>query len=144
MAAALFYTITPVSIMPRQLLHRVQAEAANLAEYLTVAATVLDSPDIFTDLGDHLPLPSFIDDEVEDFMMNDHIVPEILQLAAFSWADFAMSLTGEGSRGPYNSWPKSHEFFTVALQSPDRWFRHMFRFVYLYQNLLSMANKLID
>lgn len=33
------------------------------------------------------------------------------------------------SRGPYNQIPRCKTYFSTALQWPDRWFRHTFRYV---------------
>lgn len=112
--------------MPRPPLHRIQADAASVAEFLTYASAILDS-DVVFNLEDDSDLLDQDDDEVEDWMMDDRSGVELLQLAGFSWAGFSSSLTGTGSRGPYNAWPKSQDFFPAALQSPDRWFRHLFR-----------------
>ncbi|KAK2466620.1 hypothetical protein APHAL10511_000878 [Amanita phalloides] len=40
---------------------------------------------------------------------------------------FAASLSGDGSRGPYDQFEKCHQFFDIALGWPDRHFHHKFR-----------------
>ncbi|KAJ3749666.1 hypothetical protein DFH05DRAFT_703689 [Lentinula detonsa] len=32
-------------------------------------------------------------------------------------------IKGDGTRGPYNQFPKSKDWFSTSLQQPDRWFR---------------------
>ena len=44
------------------------------------------------------------------------------------------------SRGPYNQIPRCKTYFSVALQWPDRWFRHTFRCVNLLLHALLDIN----
>ncbi|KAG1824894.1 uncharacterized protein BJ212DRAFT_1295949 [Suillus subaureus] len=48
-------------------------------------------------------------------------------LKALEYRSSAASITGDGSRGPYNQIPRSKDFFSCCLQGPDREFRHHFR-----------------
>ncbi|KAK7027090.1 hypothetical protein R3P38DRAFT_2394612, partial [Favolaschia claudopus] len=59
-------------------------------------------------------------------LLADNELTELLELVALDWMEIAAYL-GDTSRGPYNNIPKSTDFFSVLLQSPDRYFRNMFR-----------------
>ena len=61
----------------------------------------------------------------EDFKADDQI-SEIIELSALQWTQLALSMSGDGSRGPYNQFPKSTNFFSTSLQAPDQYFRRMF------------------
>ena len=127
--------------MPRRPLHKVQADAAKLAEALLALSFALDGPvlDLEEDGPDgthprRQPEDDFDGEseaEEDDYELRETLTAEVLELAGFSWAEFATSLSGTGLRGGYNTWLKSEDFFPVALQSPDRWFRHLFRFVHV-------------
>ncbi|KIL55493.1 hypothetical protein M378DRAFT_28554 [Amanita muscaria Koide BX008] len=92
-----------------------QAEYLKYAKDLFEYAIALDSDD------DDIPL----DDEDSAFSNND--LSEILELSALQWTQIALSMSGDGSRGPYNQFPKSADFFAISLQAPERYFRRMFR-----------------
>ncbi|TBU42918.1 hypothetical protein BD309DRAFT_961919 [Dichomitus squalens] len=116
--------------MPRRPLHKEQADAAMVAEALLAVSLAHDTPGIFSEADHELQLDADEDSEPEDdWSFRDAFAADVIQLAGFSWAQFAASFSGPGSRGPYNTWLKSQDFFPIALQSPDRWFRHMFRSV---------------
>ena len=52
-----------------------------------------------------------------------------LEIAGIHWESIAEHFHRTGPRGPYNQIPKSVDFFFVCLNAPDRYFRHMFRYV---------------
>ena len=135
MGAARSFASAAKSAMPRRPLHKEQAAAAQVSEALFAVSLALDGPKLYSEAEDDLDglLELDADEELAlEESLRDAAAAEIIQLAAFSWAEFAASLSGPGSRGRYNTWLKSSDFFPVALQSPDRWFRHMFRFVFIY------------
>ena len=91
--------------------------ASNLFEY----AIALDNDDLNDD-------NISADDEDSDSKSgNDNNLGEILELSAFQWMQIALAMSGDGSRGPYNQFPKSADFFAISLQAPERYFRQMFR-----------------
>ena len=93
-----------------------QAEYLKYANHLLHYAVALDNDD-----DDILP-----DDD--DFGSDsDNDLSEVLELTALQWLQIVLILEGDGSRGPYNKFPKSIDFFTVSLQAPERYFRRMFR-----------------
>lgn len=65
----------------------------------------------------------------EDRELDGHGAAELLELLGLSYMDLAASLTGDGSRGPYNQFPKPSDFFQCCLLAPDRIFRSVFRCV---------------
>jgi hypothetical protein len=121
--------------MPRTTLSAVQAELLNFTETLLVAADLLN--DNIDNLGDLPELISAELEELNDVNMDsfaaaskdafDNYISEILEMQAIVTLQIASSLTGNGSRGPYNRFAKSADFFSTSLQSPDRQFRHQFR-----------------
>jgi hypothetical protein len=56
-----------------------------------------------------------VDDE--DFKADD--LSEIIELSALQWTELALSMSGDGSHGPYNQFPKSTNFFSTSLQALD-------------------------
>ncbi|KAM6496666.1 hypothetical protein JOM56_007139 [Amanita muscaria] len=50
-------------------------------------------------------------------------ISEILKMQAIVTLQTASDLTGNGTRGSYNPYAKSADFFSTSLQSPDRQFR---------------------
>ena len=123
--------------MPRKTLSAVQAELLDFTETLLVAADLLDDSDTghFDDLNglDGLGIPAEHAEELDSFEYQDgedgfeSFVTEILEMHATITLQMAASLTGDGSRGSYNRYAKSADFFSTTLQSPDRQFRHQFR-----------------
>ena len=123
--------------MPRTTLSAVQAELLDFTETLLVAADLLDDSDTghFDDLNglDGLGIPAEHAEELDSFEYQDgedgfeSFVTEILEMHATITLQMAASLTGDGSRGSYNRYAKSADFFSTTLQSPDRQFRHQFR-----------------
>jgi hypothetical protein len=73
-------------------------------------------------------LSELVDEEGEDVddSQFEFQISEVLELMGATWLQTASALTAEGSRGPYNQW--SQDFFITTLQSPDRMFRHQFRY----------------
>ncbi|KAF8218451.1 hypothetical protein L208DRAFT_1383284, partial [Tricholoma matsutake] len=57
----------------------------------------------------------------------DDQISKIIELSALQWAQLALSMLGDGSRGSYNQFPKSTNFFSTSLQEPDQYFHQMFR-----------------
>ena len=123
--------------MPRKTLSAVQAELLDFTETLLVAADLLDDSDTghFDDLNglDELGIPAEHAEELDSFEYQDgedgfeSFVTEILEMHATITLQMAALLTGDGSRGSYNRYAKSADFFSTTLQSPDRQFRHQFR-----------------
>lgn len=113
--------------MPRTTLSAVQAELLDFTETLLVAADLLN--DDLDDLGETMTWQEEIDNfefgDGEDAF--DDFVQEVLEMHALVTFHMAFSLTGDGSRGSYNQYAKSADFFSTTLQSPDRQFRHQFR-----------------
>ncbi|KAG0707246.1 hypothetical protein DFH29DRAFT_897858 [Suillus ampliporus] len=64
------------------------------------------------------------DDLDDDDYLSDS---DALLMAALEYRFLAASITGDGSRGPYNQIPWCKDFFSCCLQSPNREFRHYFR-----------------
>ncbi|KAJ7586922.1 hypothetical protein C8J56DRAFT_1051221 [Mycena floridula] len=85
-----------------------EAQASGYAEVFWAASIALE------------PYPSDGEESDED-------ISEILELQALHWTHTTMILAGNALRGPYNQVSRSEDFFKVALQAPDREFRHMFR-----------------
>jgi hypothetical protein len=113
--------------MPRTTLSAVQAELLDFTETLLVAADLLN--DDLNDLGETMTWQEEIDnfefrDDEDAF---DDFVQEVLEMHALVTFHMAFSLTGDGSRGSYNQYAKSADFFSTTLQSPDHQFRHQFR-----------------
>ncbi|KAJ4465180.1 hypothetical protein C8J55DRAFT_493599 [Lentinula edodes] len=57
-----------------------------------------------------------LDDPDNDYMED----AELLELAG-------MEMDGDGTRGAYNQFPKSKDWFPASLQQPDRWFWSNYR-----------------
>jgi hypothetical protein len=95
---------------------QVQAELAEMAEVLFVA--------------------SLADEDMDDMNLNeedewllDDLDPtdDALQIIALRTLEFVQSMSGNGSRGPYNGIPRSKDYFATLLQQPDQRFRYVFR-----------------
>jgi hypothetical protein len=96
-------------------------KAQHQAEYLGYSQSLFEyAITLEEDEDDNI----LLDDE--DFEADDQI-SEIIELSALQWTQLALSMSGDGSRGPYNQFPKSTDFFSTSLQAPDRYFRRMFR-----------------
>lgn len=111
--------------MPRTTATEVQAELLEFAEILLL------SSDLLADSAEELEedLAILIPKEVQDIYDpddGDRFVAEILELEGLFWLEAASSLTGDGSHGRYNQYPKSKDFFSTSLQNPDCQFRHLF------------------
>lgn len=104
------------------------------AELLLLVSNILGEDD------DNDLAPLILEEEQE--LYGDDDVSDLLELEDLLWLETASLLTGDGSRGPYNQFPKTQEFFSTSLQSPDHQFRHIFWCVYcpstLHNNLTSM------
>ncbi|KAF8219197.1 hypothetical protein L208DRAFT_1342330 [Tricholoma matsutake] len=94
------------------------------AEYLKYANNIFEyAVALNDDDDDDIPLDG------EDFGStsdSDNDLSEVLELSAFQWTQIALALSGDGSRGPYNQFPKSSNFFAVSLQAPEQYFCCMF------------------
>ena len=122
--------------MPRTTLSAVQAELLDFTETLLVAADLLDDSDTghLDDLNDldGLGIQAEPAEDLDSFGYEDgdgehafeDFISEILKMQATITLEMAASLTGDGSRGSYNRYAKSADFFSTTLQSPDRQFRH--------------------
>lgn len=111
--------------MPRTTVAEAQADMLEYAEFLLVASELLADDDILEDLAQLIP-----EEEHEIYGLDsDKEVSELLELEGLLWLERASALSGTGSRGPYNQFPKSKDYFSTTLQNPDRQFRHAFRFV---------------
>ncbi|KAG2368625.1 hypothetical protein BDR07DRAFT_1582019 [Suillus spraguei] len=95
-----------------------QAHLAGQAQLLMGLVAVLDdnSDDDLDELAN--------DDDLRDDYLSDS---DALLMVALEYQSLAVSITGDGSRGPYNQTPRCKDFFSCCLQSPDREFRHYFR-----------------
>jgi hypothetical protein len=78
---------------------QVEAEYLKYTKFLFVASELLKEDD-------------------EDPAGQDDDFSEILELTALAWAEGAVHIRGSAKRGPYNQFPKSKDFFSVALQAP--------------------------
>ncbi|KAF9065904.1 hypothetical protein BDP27DRAFT_1366066 [Rhodocollybia butyracea] len=63
----------------------------------------------------------------EDLELDEYGAAGLLELLGLSYMDLASSLTGDGSRGPYNQFPKPSDFFQCCLLAPDRIFHSVLR-----------------
>jgi hypothetical protein len=111
--------------MVKVMLTERQSELFGLSEALFEASLALS-------FGDN----ELISDDDENSSEDD--ISNILELTAFEWTRIAI-LMSDGTRGPYNQFPKSRDFFLTSLQAPDRYFRKMFRYAML-QTYLSLAS----
>lgn len=59
--------------------------------------------------------------------LDNDVLYQSMLLSGVTLLGFAASLSGDGSRGPYDQFQKCHQFFDIALAWPDRHFRHKFR-----------------
>ena len=96
-----------------------QAEYLKYASDLFEYAVALDNDP--NDDDDDIPA-----DDEDSSSHNDNDLGEILELSALQWMQIALAMS-DGSRGPYNQFPKSADFFAISLQAPERYFRQMFR-----------------
>ena len=98
-----------------------QTEYLEYANNLLLYAVALDNdPDDDSDIQDD-------DKDFAGLDSDDNDLSEVLELTSLQWTQIVLSLSGDGSRGPYNQFPKSTDFFAVSLQAPERYFRRMFR-----------------
>ena len=105
--------------MPRTTKTQTQADLLYNAETFLPASMLLEDDTEDTEL---LGLDS--DDEAKPLGDN---VTEILDLSALNWVLIAQAMSGDRSCGPYDQIPKSVDFFSVCLSTPDHEFCHMFR-----------------
>lgn len=68
----------------------------------------------------------------EDLELDEDDAAGLLELLGLSYMNLAASLTGDGSRGPYNQFPKPSDFFQCCLLAPDRIFCSVFRCVMIF------------
>ena len=105
--------------MPKQGLRDLQDELYN------DGMVILEVSEILDDGCDEPP-------DIEDRDMDEYEQPadsdsDILRIYAATWIEAGVALLGDGSRGPYFQVPKSQDWFSCALQAPDRDFRAVFR-----------------
>ncbi|KAJ3712651.1 hypothetical protein C8R42DRAFT_313172 [Lentinula raphanica] len=101
-------------------------------ELICIAHDLLEASALLEDLNDTaLPL-----DDPEDDLLED---TELLELAAVMMIQGALEIEGDGTRGAYNQFPKSLDWFPISLQQPDRWFRGNYRMGrVMFDNLVSL------
>ena len=51
---------------------------------------------------------------------------DVLETIALRALGFAESMSGDGSRGPYDGTPGTKDYFATLLQQPDERFRYVF------------------
>jgi len=103
--------------MPRKTKAEIQATLASIMEVLLAASAALEH--------------SLSDEDMSDSANSgdtDNNDAEILLLAGMESMD-NVTVMFDGSRGPYGKIPKSKDWFSTALRSPDRDFRRIFRCV---------------
>ena len=107
-----------IIVMVYQSKAQIQAELVGVAEVIFV--TSLDDDD---EGGED------VDFEGEDGWLLDDMDPEddALQYVALRVLEFSQSMSGSGSRGPYNRIACSKDYFPTLLQQPDQRFRYVFR-----------------
>jgi hypothetical protein len=90
---------------------QIQAELVGMAEVMFVAS--LDDDDE-EDVD--------VDFEGEDEWLLDDVDPEddALQYVALQVLEFAQSMSGSGSQGPYNEIACSKDYFPTLLQQPEQ------------------------
>ncbi|KAJ3804841.1 hypothetical protein F5876DRAFT_70296 [Lentinula aff. lateritia] len=94
------------------IMSKTQAQAV----LLSMACAILAASDTLDNVEDaDLPL----DDPCEDL--------EVLEVVAAIMIHEALEIKGDGTRGPYNQFPKSRDWFPTSLQQPDQWFRSNYR-----------------
>ena len=94
-----------------------------LSEALWVASSVLESSDSDDSQEDG------IENDSEDADGSDDGIAQDLELAALICTQAGIDMA-DNTRGAYLQSPKSRDFFSIALQRPDREFRHIFRYVF--------------
>jgi hypothetical protein len=82
-------------------------KAQHQAEYLEFAHNLFEYVFALEEDEDDKIL---LDDE--DFELED--LNEIIELSALEWTRLALAMSGDGTRGPYNQFPKSIDFFTLG------------------------------
>jgi hypothetical protein len=103
-----------------------KTKAQHQAEYLKYASDLFEYAVALDDDDNDHNIPAD-DDDSDSLTGNDNDLSEILELSALQWMQIALAMSGDGSRGPYNQFPKSADFFAISLQAPERYFRQMFR-----------------
>ena len=66
-------------------------------------------------------------DSNESSEFDDDVHYQSMLLSGTALLGLSASLSGDGSRGQYDQFEKCHQLFDIALQWPDRHFRHKFR-----------------
>jgi hypothetical protein len=89
-----------------------QSVLLGYSAYLFQASVALD---ILED--DPISFDGQSDDDNNDDQDYDDI-GEIFELTALEWTRLALAMT-DGTRGPYNQFLKSKDFFSTSLQAPD-------------------------
>ncbi|PPQ80935.1 hypothetical protein CVT24_012866 [Panaeolus cyanescens] len=106
----------------------IQATILNISETLLMISGLVDDDDDILGEGHDDELAMALDDGNEfDYDEDQDRVAEVLEYTSINWMLVAQFMMGDGSRGTYNQIPKSLDYFSTSLQSPDRYFRQMFR-----------------
>ncbi|KAJ7668134.1 hypothetical protein B0H17DRAFT_1142596 [Mycena rosella] len=109
--------------MPKQTLEALQEGSYEDASVFFAVADLLDPINLHPDDDD--------DPESEQLAVRDDSdVAAVLQIYGAVIVEEAESLKGDGPRGPYSQVEKSKDWFTCALNMPDREFRSIFRCVW--------------
>ncbi|KAJ7312841.1 hypothetical protein DFH08DRAFT_896015 [Mycena albidolilacea] len=103
--------------MPQQSQAQARLDTFFMAESFLAASLVRDN-DLNIDLFDD-------EDNFEADLIADYTL-ELFEFSALNWITMTEQMTGGDTRGPYNLIPKSVDFFSVCLRTPDCEFRHMF------------------
>ncbi|KAF9059602.1 hypothetical protein BDP27DRAFT_1497896 [Rhodocollybia butyracea] len=113
-----------------------QKELTDVASLILFASSTLDEDsaqnkeDEFSNLlheNDNLNWDGEEESWEEDWELDESSAAGLLELLGLSYMDLASSLTGDGSRGPYNQFPKPSDFFQCCLLAPDHIFHSVFR-----------------
>lgn len=125
--------------MPTPTLVQTQNEMIQQAQVYFAAADILrdDFDTVFDeDLSTELDQEGGDDfSRLGDLDFRDPDAAEMLEFLGIAQMDMAARMSGDGSRGSYFQFPKSKDFFSCCLQSPDKEFRFYFRCVLFFLGL---------
>ena len=118
--------------MPRNMKAKLQSELLNASEAMLMASWALESDDE----------ENYSTEESDDDVAGD------VELAGIAYAQMALQM-GDSSRGHYGQIQRSSDFFSTALQKPDREFCHLFRYVLIsrssdYAHLARLSRDMFD
>ncbi|KAJ6517633.1 hypothetical protein DFH09DRAFT_1332237 [Mycena vulgaris] len=106
--------------MPKQTLEALQEGSYEDASVFFAVADLLDPINLHPDDDDD-------PDSEQLAVRDDSDVAAVLRIYGALIVEEAESLKGDGPRGPYSQVAKSKDWFTCALNMPDREFRSIFR-----------------